>query len=102
VARRKANGQFEKGYSGNPKGRPKAAYQEKYREAMRKECSLEDWRKIIRTAVARAKAGDNASRQWLSDHLAGKPEEYINTDITSNGKSLVIRYVNDWRNQEEQ
>jgi hypothetical protein len=35
--------------------------------------TLADWRKIVDTAVSRAKAGDDKARKWLSDYLMGPP-----------------------------
>jgi len=37
-------------------------------------CSLEDWALIVAKAVADAKIGDAAARQWLSRYLLGNPD----------------------------
>jgi len=73
VTPRKDNGQFAKGHSGNPNGRPKRSTEEKYLTALSRHVTLKDWATIVNTAVARAKAGDSTARQWLSDYLMGKP-----------------------------
>ena len=98
MAARKADGTFQKGHSGNPKGRPKRSTEEKYLTALSRRVTLKEWRTVCDTAIARAKAGDGQARQWLSDYLMGKPvqrTEYSGPD----GADLTLRieYVNDWR-----
>jgi hypothetical protein len=56
--------------------------------------------KIIDTAVARAKAGDATSRQWLSDHLIGKPTQRMEHTGAGGGPIKTKTYVSispdDW------
>jgi hypothetical protein len=35
--------------------------------------SLDDWRSVVATTVAAAKAGDPSARAWLGQYLVGKP-----------------------------
>ena len=46
-------------------------------------------------AVQDAKRGDTAARKWLADYLIGTPEQKL--DVTSNGNTVFVEYVNDWR-----
>ena len=71
---RDANGRFGKG-NGFGTGRPKRQVEERYLAILRKAVTPEDWDQITQTAIARAKAGDNVARQWLSDWMLGKPIE---------------------------
>lgn len=96
---RDENGRFVKGHapSNNGKGgRPKRSTEEKYLAALSRRVKMEDWNKIIDTAVSRAKAGDSVARKWLSDYLLGPPTQRVDLDVQ--GQSyLQIEYVNDWR-----
>ena len=89
---RKTNGQFAKGHSGNPQGRPKRSTEERYLRALSTFVTMEDWEKIVRSAVSRAKCGDSTARQWLSDYLIGKPVQ--RTEVSGpGGEVLTIRFV---------
>ena len=75
---RDEHGHFTAGHKlsvGNGGGRPKRAAEEKYLQLLRDTVTPEDWKMITQTAIARAKAGDNVARQWLSDWVLGKPVE---------------------------
>ncbi len=61
-------------------GRPKRSVEEKYLKVLRAEIKVADWKEIIQRAVARAKAGDNVARQWLSDWLLGKPRQTVDIE----------------------
>lgn len=92
AAARKSNGQFAKGHSGNPTGRPKRSTEERYLRALSRHVTLKDWAKIVDTAVSRAKAGDSTARQWLSDYLMGKPLQ--RQEIAgAGGGDLVLRVI---------
>lgn len=100
TAARKANGQWSKGVSGNPNGRPKRSTEERYLRALRRYVTLEDWEKVVKTALARAKAGDSAARQWLSDYLIGKPTQRMEHTGPDGGPIQTKAYVtispDDW------
>lgn len=46
-------------------------------EAIRAVVKPEDWRDVAIKALADAKAGDRAARQWLSEYLIGKPAQPV-------------------------
>ena len=56
-------------------GRKPRPVEERYLELLRQTVTEQDWVTIVQTASARAKAGDNVARQWLSDWVLGKPVE---------------------------
>ena len=89
---RKGNGQFAKGHSGNPNGRPKRSTEEKYLTALSRHVTLKDWATIVNTAVARAKAGDSTARQWLSDYLMGKPLQRQEVSGPGGGPIVVVNW----------
>ncbi|HUW13603.1 MAG TPA: DUF5681 domain-containing protein [Anaerolineae bacterium] len=89
---RKDNGQFAKGHSGNPNGRPKRSIEEKYLTALSRHVTLKDWATIVNTAVARAKAGDSTARQWLSDYLMGKPLQRQEVSGPGGGPIVVVNW----------
>ena len=84
--KRNEKGQFIKGHTGNAKGRPKRKTEDKYLKALRDSVTLKDWKAISKKATEQAKRGDRAARQWLSDYLLGKPQQYV--DFTSGGDKL--------------
>jgi hypothetical protein len=90
---RDENGRFVKGETGNPKGRPPRAREERYYEIMMTTCSYADWQKIVEKAVIDAKRGDKEARKWLSDYLVGTAEQRL--DITSDGGPVTLRVIYD-------
>jgi len=87
MAERKANGQFQKGVSGNPQGRPKKDREIRYAEILMTKCTFKEWGEIVQKAVDQAKRGDATARKWLSDYLIGSPQQKL--DLTSNGEPFV-------------
>ena len=73
AAARKKNGQFQKGVSGNPAGRPKKEREVRYMEITMSTCTYGEWQAIVQKAVDQAKRGDATARKWLSDYLIGEP-----------------------------
>lgn len=74
---RDAKGRWLPGTSGNPKGGPRFAIQAEYAGLLNTLITPEDIEEIIRTALARAKAGDRHARAWLFNYLWGKPVERV-------------------------
>jgi len=94
VAERDAKGQFAKGHEPYRKGgRAPRKTEDKYLRALRKTVGATEWKAIAERAVLDAKRGDKAARQWLSDYLLGKPQQFV--DVTSGGQVLpsVIVYL---------
>ncbi|MEE8597941.1 MAG: DUF5681 domain-containing protein [Dehalococcoidales bacterium] len=82
--KRLKNGQYPKGVSGNPHGRPrkdKTRTGITYLQATTAACSPEEWVEIVRLAVKQALKGDSRAREWLADRLMGKPKS---TDTVAN------------------
>lgn len=67
------SGQFKKGQSGNPSGRPPKEREIRYMEITQSACTFKDWRLIVKKAVEQAKRGDTQARKWLADYLVGPP-----------------------------
>ena len=82
---REENGQFAKGNKGGP-GRQSRKTEEKYLCALRECTKTKDWKAICERAIIDAKKGDRAARQWLSDYLLGKPQQFV--DLTSGGEKM--------------
>lgn len=97
MADRDSNGRFVKGHKvsvGNKGGgRARRSTEERYLRALSDRVTPEDWIKIIDVAMANAKAGDKAARQWLSSYLIGLPTQYVSTDITSLGEKLAAPVI---------
>ena len=85
---RDKKGRFVKGNPGNPnaKGRPNRKTEDKYLKALRDSVTSKEWKAICKQAVKDAKKGDRSARQWLSDYLLGKPQQFV--DLTSGGDKL--------------
>jgi hypothetical protein len=66
------NGRFLPGYPGGP-GRPRRAIEADYLAALSEAVSMDSWRAIVAKAVEQAQAGDFKAREWLGNHLLGKP-----------------------------
>ena len=70
---RNNKGQFIKGQTGNPNGRPKREREERYLEITVSTVTFDDWREIVTKAKKDAMRGDSVARKWLSDYLLGTP-----------------------------
>jgi hypothetical protein len=51
--------------------------------------TLEDWRDVVKSAVAAAKQGDTQARAWLAQYLVGKPAGKAPTPLT-----VVVQQLN--------
>ena len=69
---RDQQGRFIIGNGGGP-GRPKRATEAGYLEVLMAECTLDQWRAVVRRAVADAADGNDKARAWLASYLLGKP-----------------------------
>jgi hypothetical protein len=92
---RDEKGRFVKGSAGNPHGRPPKEREVRFYEITLATVTFDDWKEIVARAVQDAKRGDTAARKWLADYLIGTPEQKL--DVTSNGNTVFVEYVNDWR-----
>ena len=89
---RNSKGQFIKGTSGNPKGRPRKEREQKYYEITTGTVTFDDWKQIVAKAAEQARRGDKSAREWLSKYLVGEPEQYINMDGQTR---IVVEHVRD-------
>jgi hypothetical protein len=71
-ADRDANGRFLPGHPGGP-GRPRRAIEADYLAALSDAVPMEEWRRIVGTAIDQAIAGDAKAREWVASYLMGKP-----------------------------
>ena len=74
-------GRFPPGVCGNPNGRPRKPKPE-YLQAILDLCTVDDWKRIVSSAVVQARGGDNSARQWLTKFLVPRRDEAIVEDIT--------------------
>lgn len=63
-------GRFAQGNPGGP-GRPRRVVELDYLAALGDALTLEDWAAIVRRAVADAKNGSGAAREWVSKYALG-------------------------------
>jgi len=62
---------WQRGQSGNPKGRPRREIERGYVDATIGGCPVKAWSEIVARAVADAKGGDGKARDWLTRLLLG-------------------------------
>lgn len=92
MAERDENGRFIKGSTGNPRGRMPKERETKFYELTLNTVTFEDWKAIVKKAVAQAQRGDGVARKWLSDYLIGPPvqrQEHTGED----GNAILIQFV---------
>jgi hypothetical protein len=66
---------FQKGVSGNPKGRPKKDREEEFQKILLSEVTPGDFRDMVAKAVQLAKKGEYQFMKLLFDYLIGPPVE---------------------------
>jgi hypothetical protein len=81
-------GKFLPGNNANPKGRPRREIEQEYVDATVAEVTVDDWRDIVKTAKAHAKAGDASARGFLAQYILGKPTERL--AISHSGDDALI------------
>lgn len=92
---RSEDGKFQKGVSGNPKGRPRKDREERFYEITASTVTFQDWKEIVEKAVTLAKRGDTAARKWLSDYLMGVPVQKTElTGAEGGGLKVIVEYAN--------
>ena len=91
---RDKRGHWQKGQSGNPRGRPKKEREVLYYKLLQTQVSAADWIEIINKAVSQAKKGDAVARKWLADYIIGPPVE--RKEITgADGNNIVLTVLYD-------
>lgn len=89
---RETNGRWEKGASGNPKGRPSKTREARFLEITLQTVTFEDWTQVVSKAKEQAKRGDSVARKWLSDYLIGPPIQ--RQEITGEGGGPMVVNIN--------
>lgn len=88
---RNEKGQFCKGESGNPGGRPVAELS--ITALIDAAVSAEDWDFIIKQLLKQARRGNLKAAEMLMDRRFGKPVQ-VNENNNSGGLKVEVEYVN--------
>lgn len=96
VTRRRRDGTFAPGQSGNPSGRPAMTHwrrqaQQHYLEILQGELDDETWRGIVRAAIRDSLAGSNVARAWLARYCL--PSESTLEIMLAQQQTTTIRVV---------
>ena len=91
----KGNQEWRKRKRQSP-GRPRRSVEERYLKAMQQVVTVKEWRTVVLVALSHAKAGDKAAREWLSNYLLGRPDQYTRLDVDAD---VIMRIVeaDNWR-----
>ena len=92
MAERDENGRFVKGNGGGP-GRPRKQREERYYEITMTACTFDDWRQIVKRAVAQAKRGDSTARKFLADYLIGPPPQKHEVGGLGGANEVIFRVI---------
>lgn len=84
---------WEKGQSGNPKGRATRATERRYLEILITECTEDDWREVCQAAIEDAIDGDHLARKWLSERILG-PVQNRNVNMNIPMEQLTDEQLN--------
>lgn len=91
-AGRDKRGRFAPGNPGGP-GRPSKAREAAYLAVIREVATLDDFAKVVVTALLNAQKGDGQARDWLSSYLIGKPAQAIDIRHEEGGGSLEEQFA---------
>ncbi len=95
---RNDKGQFIKGTSGNPAGRPSLAAEAPVREGIKAAVSAEKVAQVLDRLHSEALHGDVRAAQLFLEYALGKPQQHL--DLTSGGgDKLKVAFV--WSDDED-
>ena len=98
TAGRTSKGQFKKGVSGNPSGRPKREREERFLEITLSAVTFTDWKAIIKRAVGQAKRGNQQARKFLADYLIGPPVQRVDAQYSGD----ISMTITEWECQRQE
>lgn len=85
MSERNEKGQYEKGVTGNPNGRPPKAREAAYLAVLRETITIDDWKQVVLQAKTDALSGEDGKtrefgRRFLADYCIGKPQQSISIE----------------------
>jgi hypothetical protein len=98
-AGRDAAGRFTRGNAGGP-GRPRRGPERSYLDATAEIVTIEEWKEVVKKALADAKAGNARARTWLTDVLLG-PNPLMDQQLLDAYYDLEARVAEQNRLKEE-
>ena len=89
-----ANGHGGKRPNSGRKPKDIRVYQQRMRAVFGEVVTQEDWLTVVAVALAHAKAGDKAAREWLAPWIVGKvPDEVKHTGDSDQPIEMVVKVV---------
>lgn len=73
-------------------GRPRkkdVEFRQSMRDLFEEVVTSDAFRNVIRTALARAQAGDDAARRWISDWVIGKVPDEVKHDVQGSLRIII-------------